>query len=236
MGKKAAEKAKKKLEKDRKKAAEKKAAELKKKKAAAESAKKAAVFAAEKKKKADAAEKKVKADTKNAFAAAEKKAKTKTGLWPVSKSCSWCDQGSWGKVKDRAACQAKASSRKTKHYTYKPKSRLCRIDENSQGCSRHGSYARDAHGNCDGNVHTQRENTALWPASKTCSWCDQGSWGQVADQAACQIRALKNNARHYTYKPKSRLCRIDANSKGCSRHGSYGSSCDGNVHTWPRRL
>merc|ERR1712070_862486 len=221
MGKKAAEKAKKKLEKDRKKAAEKKAAELKKKKAAAESAKKAAVFAAEKKKKADAA---------------EKKAKTKTGLWPVSKSCSWCDQGSWGKVTDQAACQAKASSRKTKHYTYKPKSRLCRIDENSQGCSRHGSYARDAHGNCDGNVHTQRENTALWPASKTCSWCDQGSWGQVADQAACQIRALQNNARHYTYKPKSRLCRIDANSKGCSRHGSYGSSCDGNVHTWPRRL
>merc|ERR1711906_49026 len=73
-----------------------------------------------------------------------------------------------------------------------------------------------------------------WPISACCTWCNQGSWQKAKNQAACQARASANGATHYTWKPASKNCRIDKNSKGCKAHGSgYGKRCDGNVHTKP---
>merc|ERR1712216_809914 len=74
-----------------------------------------------------------------------------TGLWPISKSCTWCNQGNWNyNVATQQACQDKAVASKAKHYTYKSKLKQCRIDANSQGCKSHGKGYSD----CAGNVHT----------------------------------------------------------------------------------
>merc|ERR1712167_145893 len=55
------------------------------------------------------------------------------GLWPISKKCTWCNQGSWNyNVATQQACQDKAVAGKAKHYTYKAKLKQCRIDKNSQ--------------------------------------------------------------------------------------------------------
>jgi len=79
-----------------------------------------------------------------------------------------------------------------------------------------------------------QDEAALWPISACCTWCNQGSWKKAKNQAACEARASANGATHYTWKPKSKNCRIDKNSKGCKKHGSgYGKGCDGNVHTKP---
>jgi len=76
----------------------------------------------------------------------------KTGLWPISKSCTWCNQGNWEyNVATQQACQDKAVASKAKHYTYKSKLKQCRFDKNSQGCKSHGKGYSD----CAGNVHTQ---------------------------------------------------------------------------------
>merc|ERR1719265_2103158 len=74
----------------------------------------------------------------------------------------------------------------------------------------------------------------LWPISKKCTWCNQGSWNyNVATQQACQDKAVAGKAKHYTYKSKLKQCRIDANSQGCKSHGKGYSDCAGNVHTHP---
>merc|ERR1712139_384715 len=74
-----------------------------------------------------------------------------TGLWPISKKCTWCNQGNWNyNVATQQACQDKAVAGKAKHYTYKSKLKQCRIDANSQGCKSHGKGYSD----CAGNVHT----------------------------------------------------------------------------------
>merc|ERR1712072_1065521 len=76
---------------------------------------------------------------------------TTTGLWPISKSCTWCNQGNWNyNVATQQACQDKAVASNAKHYTYKSKLKQCRIDANSKGCKAHGSGYSD----CAGNVHT----------------------------------------------------------------------------------
>merc|ERR1712216_865930 len=74
----------------------------------------------------------------------------------------------------------------------------------------------------------------LWPISKKCTRCNQGSWNyNVATQQACQDKAVAGKAKHYTYKAKLKQCRIDANSQGCKSHGKGYSDCAGNVHTHP---
>ena len=74
-----------------------------------------------------------------------------TGLWPISKTCTWCNQGNWNyNVATQQACQDKAVAGKAKHYTYKSKLKQCRIDANSKNCKSHGKGYSD----CAGNVHT----------------------------------------------------------------------------------
>ena len=75
-------------------------------------------------------------------------------LWPITKSCTWCNEGTWSHgVATQAACQAMAIKASSNHYTYKPGAKQCEINpHDTNGCS---SYSSGYGSSCNGNVHKQ---------------------------------------------------------------------------------